>query len=326
MIRSYLAAGVLFMAIGVAMVAGKLLAFDAIAAFVTRALSGDQLVTADGEAFLARSWYAAATATLLLGGLLSACSIGAVRGALAQWIGQDALAEAHPGMPRPVSVLLWSSLCGLAVVILYLVHSKLGVKMPLLFKKEGLLENLTFVLFLLSALACAIAALRTHGNPALDHHRWVALFYLACAVAFFVVAGEEVSWGQRVFGIETPEALAAVNYQQEITVHNLLSKDTLDAMTKGVAVVFLLGLIAMWVLVGALRLPVLQFVIPHPSLVGLALIAFYSALVLHLEIFEVLLSIFIAYYSYRVYKAAVHRHGRYAARNGVFGERDRNAI
>jgi len=307
--RRYLAAGVVLIAIGAALAAGKFLAFDAIVAFIVRTLSRDQIITADGEAFLARSWYAAATAILLLGGLLSACSIDTVRGALTQWIGRDALAEAHPGMPRPVPVLLWSSLGGLAVVILYLMHTKLGVKMHLLFKKEGLLENLSFVLYLLSAVACAIAALRTYRNPAVDRHRWVALFYLVCAAAFFLVAGEEVSWGQRVLGIKTPEVLVTLNYQHETNVHNLLSKPTLDAMTKLVAVVFLLGLITMWALVGALRMPVLHLVIPHPSLAGLALITFYSGLVLHLEIFEVLLAMFIAYYSYRVYKVAVHRHG-----------------
>ncbi len=323
--RYYLAAGVLFIAIGAALVAGKFLAFDAVVAFIVHTLSRDQIITADGEALLARYWYAAATATLLLGGLLSACSIDAVRGALAQWIGRDALAEAHPEMPRPVPVLLWSSLCGLAVVILYLMHSKLGVKMPLLFKKEGLFENLTFVLYLLSAVACAIAALRTYQSPAIDHHRLVALFYLACALTFFLVAGEEVSWGQRVFGIKTPEALVILNYQHETNVHNLLPKRALDAMTEQVALAFLLGLITMWALVGALRLPVLRFVIPHPSLAGLALIAFYSALVLHLEIFEVLLAMFVAFTATGCARLRLGQ-DRSAARNVVFGERDRSAI
>lgn len=34
-------------------------------------------------------------------------------------------------------------------------------------------------------------------------------------------AGEEISWGQRVFGIQTPEALAARNTQGEFNLHNL---------------------------------------------------------------------------------------------------------
>ncbi|MBU2479145.1 MAG: hypothetical protein KKA36_08645 [Gammaproteobacteria bacterium] len=295
----------MFIAISLAMMASKFLAFDAIVAFVERTLSRDHVITEADKLLLTHYWYAAAAVTLFFGGLLSACAIDKLRGALVQWLSRDALA--HLGTPRPMSVLLWSSLCGLALLLLYLMHMKLGLRMHLLFKKEGLLENLTFILYLLSAVACAIAALRTHRNPAVDRHRMVAMFYLVCAVAFVLVAGEEVSWGQRVLDIKTPEALAALNYQQETNVHNLLTKSMLDKMTKAVALVFMSGLIIMWVLAGMLRMPVLHFLIPQPCLAGIALITFFSGMVLHLEIFEVLLAIFITYYSYRVYKAAVHR-------------------
>lgn len=324
--RYFRIAGALFIGIGIAMVVGKLLAFDAIEAFVVRTLSQDQVITVAGEALLSRFWYTATSVTLLVGGLLCACSIDAVRGALVQWIGRDAMAESNLEMPRPVPVLLWSSLCGLIVVILYLMHSHLGIKMPLLFKKEGLFENLTFVLYLLSAVACAIAAQHTRRDPSVDHHHWVAVFYLVCAVAFFLVAGEEVSWGQRVLGIKTPDALLVLNYQHETNVHNLLTKHALDAMTKWVALVFLLGLIIMWVLNSALRMQPLYLVIPSPSLTGLALITSYSGLMLHLEIFEVLLAMFITFYSYRVYIASVNRQGRHIVNNLAFNERNRNSI
>src|SRR4029453_13243110 len=39
-------------------------------------------------------------------------------------------------------------------------------------------------------------------------------------VGAFFVAGEEISWGQRLLGIATPEAVAEVNIQQELTLHN----------------------------------------------------------------------------------------------------------
>ena len=41
------------------------------------------------------------------------------------------------------------------------------------------------------------------------------------ALAGLVVLGEEISWGQRIFGFATPEGLAAVNYQREFNFHNL---------------------------------------------------------------------------------------------------------
>ena len=38
---------------------------------------------------------------------------------------------------------------------------------------------------------------------------------------FFVLAGEEISWGQRILGIATPESLKAVNVQEEFNFHNI---------------------------------------------------------------------------------------------------------
>lgn len=48
--------------------------------------------------------------------------------------------------------------------------------------------------------------------------RWI---YLGLALLFFFGAGEEISWGQRIFGIETPPALAELNKQDEFNFHNL---------------------------------------------------------------------------------------------------------
>lgn len=47
------------------------------------------------------------------------------------------------------------------------------------------------------------------------------LIFLGLALLFFFGAGEEISWGQRIFGFATPEALAEVNKQDELNLHNL---------------------------------------------------------------------------------------------------------
>lgn len=49
----------------------------------------------------------------------------------------------------------------------------------------------------------------------------MAFLYLCLAVGIFVIIGEEVSWGQRLFGWQTPEALKAVNRQHETNIHSL---------------------------------------------------------------------------------------------------------
>jgi hypothetical protein len=47
------------------------------------------------------------------------------------------------------------------------------------------------------------------------------LVYLGLAALFFFGAGEEISWGQRILGFETPPALGQVNRQEEFNLHNL---------------------------------------------------------------------------------------------------------
>jgi hypothetical protein len=65
-----------------------------------------------------------------------------------------------------------------------------------------------------------IAALRhRHRLPTGLLQGWVALVTLACVY----LAGEELSWGQHLFGWSTPESLMAANDQGETNLHNVSS-------------------------------------------------------------------------------------------------------
>jgi hypothetical protein len=48
-----------------------------------------------------------------------------------------------------------------------------------------------------------------------------SFLFLPLSLIFFVGFGEEISWGQRIFGIDTPESIAAKNMQGEMNLHNL---------------------------------------------------------------------------------------------------------
>ena len=50
---------------------------------------------------------------------------------------------------------------------------------------------------------------------------WIAVFYFMTMVGFFLIAGDEISWGQRLLGLETSEQFKEVNRQGELTFHNL---------------------------------------------------------------------------------------------------------
>ena len=45
---------------------------------------------------------------------------------------------------------------------------------------------------------------------------------------FLFGAGEEISWGQRILGFQTPEPLSQVNRQEEFNLHNLSAWEASD--------------------------------------------------------------------------------------------------
>jgi hypothetical protein len=73
-----------------------------------------------------------------------------------------------------------------------------------------------FIVLLLAVPTFVVAAWRARSRSA----GLAALFALA-AVGSFVVAGEEISWGQRLLGFDTPTAVGEVNHQGETTIHNI---------------------------------------------------------------------------------------------------------
>jgi hypothetical protein len=80
-------------------------------------------------------------------------------------------------------------------------------------QEDGWVEN-TQALLLLAASVIFLVGLKRRG--------WKNLWYAGYAAMFFLDFGEEISWGQRVFGIATPEKLRAENVQGELNFHNLV--------------------------------------------------------------------------------------------------------
>lgn len=99
-------------------------------------------------------------------------------------------------------------------------------------------EWLQFWMLLLSGLL----AVATVGYAVRRREPMVAAVLLVVAVGTFFLAGEEISWGQRVFAFITPAELAAVNLQQELNVHNVTAsgwrlQDLFKAVSFVIAVV-----------------------------------------------------------------------------------------
>lgn len=97
-----------------------------------------------------------------------------------------------------------------------------------LIKEDGVIETIGAMALFVTAAVFAVLARRGRAErrPAL------AVIVLAgLAVVFFVGGGEEISWGQRVFDIATPDSLSEINRQQETNLHNIGVVSTLAEAT-----------------------------------------------------------------------------------------------
>ena len=141
-------------------------------------------------------------------------------------------------------------------------------------QEDELLEWATVWAFAIAAVVFAIAAVRQRrssgGLP----------WFLAGVCLFCVfVAGEEISWGQRLLGYRPPVYFLAENFQQELNVHNVVDTSLRKLSLKGVIAGYgvLLPLLALVPAFGRL-LRRAAVVAPPPSLVpgfAVALVAYH---------------------------------------------------
>jgi hypothetical protein len=118
---------------------------------------------------------------------------------------------------RVVNTSLWVSLAALAVWLAYVafghrLFSKEAV--TLINSENGPIELGTALLFLIASISSAVLAWKSRYRPR-------KVFLVILALGFFVCTGEELSWGQHLFGWEAPESMAKVNVQAETNLHNL---------------------------------------------------------------------------------------------------------
>jgi hypothetical protein len=104
-----------------------------------------------------------------------------------------------------------------------------------LLQEDGPVEWGTFVAFLLAAALWGRRALRAPEIP-------TAAAALAVSLFCVFVAGEEISWGQRLIGLRAPVYFLAQNAQQETNLHNLASHDVRELT---MTLVLVTGLVAL---------------------------------------------------------------------------------
>ena len=91
--------------------------------------------------------------------------------------------------------------------------------------------------------ACGLLLRGLSRTPAM-HNPGMILF----ALAAFVIAMEEISWGRRIFGFETPVDFKGANLQSDFTLHNLMSSSVSDKLMNAGILIFAVALPAIAVI------------------------------------------------------------------------------
>lgn len=140
-------------------------------------------------------------------------------------------------------------------------------------REDSMAEWLTFVFLVATGVVSLITALKIKKRYGYLH--WFFLLFSG----FNILAGlEEISWGQRVFGMETKGVFAKYSDQNEINLHNTM-QGLLRVKTKHIAmyVLFIYGVIFPWLInkgkISSKRLQKYQVIIPPSFLRGGFLIA-----------------------------------------------------
>jgi hypothetical protein len=122
-----------------------------------------------------------------------------------------------------VIVLKTAFLCG--IYTLYVFDLNLVEKLAY---EDGIVETFGAIMFLVASFGFGLVFLRSMNQVDMskDQARGSGgikrnILSLLLSLFFLVCFMEEISWGQRIFDIETPAAMKKVNRQGEINIHNL---------------------------------------------------------------------------------------------------------
>ena len=116
-------------------------------------------------------------------------------------------------------VMCHGVLLTILVFIAYFLAAIILEKGYVLLTEDQLFEYWTAGLYLVSALVCLLGPRVVAGTAPVTRY-WL----MGWGILFLLVALEEISWGQRILGLDTPDFLVSRNLQKETNIHNLDSE------------------------------------------------------------------------------------------------------
>ncbi len=150
-------------------------------------------------------------------------------------------------------IAIGTALCGLVLLVVGVLFVWFPVLYLLFTYEDRVVEWMQVYLLLIAGGLFFYQASRQHSYR---------LFFMLMVLLCFYVVGEELSWGQRLFGMQVPELFLRHNLQQEINLHNFIvgPYDTFIKRCSEWVLVFLLVFSAFYAHSFSTRLKFIKFV------------------------------------------------------------------
>ncbi len=132
-------------------------------------------------------------------------------------------------------------------------------------QEDSLAENCAVVFYGLAFIGSLAVTWRLFRGK----QRLLTFLFIGLSLALLFMVGEEISWGQRIFGWQTPESLNAINQQSETTFHNIIGvQDAFKWLQMLVgAYGTLLPLLVLWIHPPGRMRVIAERIVPHYSLI-----------------------------------------------------------
>jgi hypothetical protein len=125
-------------------------------------------------------------------------------------------------MSKKLSAIVITDIIVYGIIVWFITYAKIkGLEsyeaFRMVVREDGWVEYLTALFLLLGAIVLGMNAVKAVNRK----DKKQMLFYILACLVFIFGAGEEISWGQRIFGLHTGEYFMEHNYQGETNLHNL---------------------------------------------------------------------------------------------------------
>jgi hypothetical protein len=294
--------GLLFIIVGISLLISFQVFHLQIVQLLEIYISPDGQITPGGQRQMNHVFYIFTALLVILGYGLVKAEDDTWRSRMKQLFLSDSVCSDSEIQPSPKFVLFSSTVIGLFLIVHIRLYDPASQLFEILYLEDGILESLTPVLMVISILLIGASIPKLRRDPQLVRYRsLLSLIYFILVGLFFLNAMEEISWGQRIFGWETPQTFQG-NVQNETNLHNYFNQYYL-LFYRFLVFFPLVIFVSIWLELKQRYLIFNRLVMPHPSMIGLSLLIAIVSFVWYKEqeLLEELFAVFFLFYSYRIY-------------------------